>query len=217
MLGSLLPFLVANTIGMVSPGPDTLLILRLASRSRQRALAAALGIVTGATFWTALTVAGMAQLLQRFPELLEALQIGGGGYLMYLGATIARAGWRARGTAPQPPELAVAPVKMGRAYLTGLATNLSNPKIVLFMAAVLSQFLPVGASMGVQLIYIGAVGLSALIWFLSIAFVLSTPRISRSMLGYSPQIDMVSGAVFVLIGSSVAVPALRELLNAAAA
>ncbi|WKD61713.1 Threonine efflux protein [Corynebacterium ciconiae DSM 44920] len=213
MLGPLLTFLVANTIGMVSPGPDTVLIVRLAGRSRHQALAAALGIVTGATFWTALTVAGMAQVLQRFPDLLGVLQLLGGCYLMYMGASIARAGWRARRNSPHIPEAAVAPVKVRRAYLTGLATNLSNPKIVLFMAAVLSQFLPVGASLGVHLIYIGAVSLSALLWFTTLAFVLSTRRVSRAMLGLSPQIDMVSGAVFVLIGLSVAIPGLRELLE----
>ena len=61
----------------------------------------------------------------------------------------------------------------GRGVSPGLLTNLSNPKIVLFFAAVLSQFMPVSAPAWVQLVYIAALLVTSVLWFRFIAITVS--------------------------------------------
>ena len=85
---------------------------------------------------------------------------------------------------------------LGGAFRQGLLTNLSNPKIVLFFAAVLSQFMPVGAPAWVQLVYIAALLVTSVLWFGFIAITVSTEIVVRRLVSAGPWIDLVAGVVF---------------------
>ena len=74
-----------NAIGMLTPGPDIFLIMRIATRSRKHAFATLLGIVTGLTVWVSLTVFGAAALLYAAPALLGVIQLIGGLWLIRMG------------------------------------------------------------------------------------------------------------------------------------
>ncbi|WP_075693417.1 LysE family transporter [Corynebacterium sphenisci] len=197
---ALAAMLGVHVIGMASPGPDIVLILRLATRSRRQALAAVAGIVTGASVWVSLTVAGMAAVLSAHPGLMAVIQVLGGAWLAWSGWGMLAAGLAARGaTVPRmAPADDAAPAAR---YRQGLLTNLSNPKIVLFMAAVLSQFMPVGAPAWVQLFYLASLIASAVLWFSLVAVVFSTPAMTRRLLGAGPLIDMVAGAIFLVLAA----------------
>lgn len=197
---ALAAMLGVHVVGMASPGPDIVLILRLATRSRRQALAAVAGIVTGASVWVSLTVAGMAAVLSAHPGLMAVIQVLGGAWLAWSGWGMLAAGLAARGaTVPRmaPADDAGAAAR----YRQGLLTNLSNPKIVLFMAAVLSQFMPVGAPAWVQLVYLASLIASAVLWFSLVAVVFSTPAMTRRLLGAGPLIDMVAGAIFLVLAA----------------
>ncbi|MFD6729369.1 LysE family translocator [Corynebacterium xerosis] len=194
-----------HVVGMTSPGPDIFLILRMATRSRKHALAAVAGVVTGATMWVTLTVVGVAAVLASQPALMGGIQLVGGAYLANMGVRMLVGGVRgirevrAGGVAA----VAVAPLSsLGEAYRQGLLTNLSNPKIVLFFAAVLSQFMPVGAPWWVQLVYIAALVLTAVLWFGFIAITVSTEIVVRRLMSAGPWIDLVAGVVFAALGVS---------------
>lgn len=194
-----------HVAGMTSPGPDIFLILRMATRSRKHALAAVAGIVTGATMWMTLTVVGVAAVLASQPALMGGIQLVGGAYLAYMGVRMLVGGVRgirevqAGGVAA----VGVAPLgSLGGAYRQGLLTNLSNPKIVLFFAAVLSQFMPVGAPWWVQVVYIAALVITSVLWFGLIAVTVSTEPVVRRMVSAGPWIDLVAGVVFAVMGVS---------------
>lgn len=199
-----------HVVGMSSPGPDVFLILRMATRSRRHALAAVAGIVAGSTVWVTLTVVGVAAVLAANPTLMGAVQLLGGGYLTYLGVRMLRGAIRGvrelydatSAAAATAPAGAAALGTTGAAFRQGLATNLSNPKIVLFFAAVLSQFMPVGAPWWVQLVYIVALLVTALLWFGLIAVTVSTDVVVRRLVGAGPWIDLVAGAAFIVLGLS---------------
>lgn len=145
---ALLSLLGVHIIGMASPGPDLFLVLRLATKSRKHAIAAVAGISAGATMWIALTVFGFAAIITAIPWLMGAIQLVGGCYLVYMGVGMLRTGIGALRElrAGAKPVLGAAALKSPKAILRqGFFTNLSNPKIVLFLAAVLSQFIPTHA------------------------------------------------------------------------
>jgi len=80
------------------------------------------------------------RLLQTSAWLFSAIKLVGSAYLLYLGVQLLRtrsASLAASNTAPQSRR---------RLFLTGAASNISNPKVAVFYFAFLPQFVTPGAS-----------------------------------------------------------------------
>ena len=201
---ALLSLLGVHIIGMASPGPDLFLVLRLATKSRKHALAAVAGISTGAAIWISLTVFGFAAAITAIPWLMGAIQLVGGCYLVYMGIGMGKSGintlleLRAGAT----PAVGTEPLKSPKAtFRQGFFTNMSNPKIVLFLTAVLSQFIPAGASVGTLVLCTLVLIVSQIAFFLFIAIVVSTDAVVKRMVLAGPWIDTVAGAIFLVLGA----------------
>ncbi|MFE7533537.1 LysE family translocator [Streptomyces rhizosphaericola] len=141
-------FLASCTAVICSPGPDSMLVLRLVSRARRRppVLAAAAGmLIAGAGYAVAAVTGSMAVVLLR-PELFLLWQIAGA---LVLALTGARALWEALRpgqAAPQPPAAGEPPAdRLPRHLLLGFLCTAGNPKVGLFLTVFLPQFLPVEA------------------------------------------------------------------------
>ena len=205
--------LALNLAGAASPGPDMILIMRLATRSRTHALAAALGIQLGVVMWTSLTVFGAAAILTAYPSVLAFVQLIGGIALIWMGRNMAMAGWRDRST--KPVDLADAALRLGSlksAFKTGWLTNIANPKIVLFLAAIVAPLLPQSPSIGLSIAVVAALTLSAFLLFVVVAFFLSTKAVRRRVLAAGPWIDIASGVLFMVIGGSLAINGLVTMI-----
>lgn len=205
--------IAVNVVGAASPGPDVVLLTRMATRSRKHAMAANLGIHVGVLMWTSLTVFGAAALLTAFPWLLELIQVLGGSWIMYMGISAVRQGWRDRLNPPLDLEEAVQRLGSVRsAFTTGVATNLSNPKIVLFLPALVAPLLPTSPTVGVALTVIAALWLSSFLLFIAYCLLVSTDRVRRKLFHAGPYIDMGAGTFFIIAGT---VLILRGLLGLA--
>lgn len=206
--------LVLNIAGAASPGPDILLITRTAIRSRRHALATVLGIQIGVMFWCTLTVLGFAALLNAFPALLGFLQLIGGSWLVWMGRGMILEGLRERHN--PPADLDEAAARLGRlrqSFRQGLTTNLSNPKIVLFLSALIAPLLPASPSALLAVGVVALLSVSALILQVGIALMVSTPGMRRRFLRAGPWIDIVSGVFFVVAGAVLAYNGFVDLLG----
>src|ERR1700690_1173216 len=126
----------------LAPGPDMALVLRNALRGgRPAVLPTAAGICTGCLVWGATSSLGVAALLAASAQLYSALKLAGAAYLVILGVVALRAALRAN-----DPHLEAAPLAGSRrgAYRQGLLTNLLNPKVGVFYATFLPQFIGPG-------------------------------------------------------------------------
>lgn len=208
-----------------SPGPDLLCLVRIATRSRARGLAAAAGIVAGIVVWLVLTLAGLGALLAAAPWVLSALQIAGGAYLIWMGASAVRAGarqLRSGGGSLLPPgdaHLSADPPSRGPrseaagpdrrgpglhgAFLQGLFINLSNPKAVIFFGAVFSRFVTPGMGLADQIFMVVVLAAVSLAWFGGVAWSLGLPRFAETLHRAGPWIDVVSGAVFLVLATVI--------------
>ena len=201
-----------NVVGAASPGPDVVLLTRMATRSRKHAMSANLGIHGGVLMWTSLTVFGAAALLTAFPWLLELIQVLGGSWIVYMGISAVRQGWRDRLNPPLDLEEAVQRLGSVRsAFTTGVATNLSNPKIVLFLAALVAPLLPMSPTVGVALTVIAALWLSSFLLFVGYCTLVSTDRVRRKLFHAGPYIDMGAGTFFIIAGTLLIVRGLLGL------
>ncbi len=90
----MLAFALFAAVVTITPGVDTMLVLRTAAVSGRRAgLSAMAGIVLGCLIWAVLSAVGVAAVLTASRPAFEVLRAAGVGYLLYLGI---RALWASR-------------------------------------------------------------------------------------------------------------------------
>jgi len=148
-LDAFLLFLAAWTLLALSPGPAVMFVMSQTARHGMRGgVAATLGIVSGHLFTFSAVALGLAALLAKYSDAVAAVRIVGAVYLMYLGGKMLMA--RSRVDAPVVSNGATSPPRHGIA-LQGLAVQLTNPKNLLFVFALLPQFIRPGYPLLLQL------------------------------------------------------------------
>lgn len=194
-VSQILTLIGLNVVGALTPGPDIFLILRLATRSRRHAYACILGIATGLLLWVTATVFGAAALLRAYPGLLRGIQVVGGAWIIWMGIGMLRAAGKS-----QDNSTAIFGTPMA-CYRQGLATNLANPKAVLYFAAIIAPLMPADPSLlmagAIILMIIG----TALLTFFTLATVVSTPKMQEKFFRAGRWIDLGAGTFFVLAGA----------------
>ncbi|MGK3206727.1 LysE family translocator [Amycolatopsis sp. MEPSY49] len=143
----LVAFVVTTVIAMITPGPDMLFILGCGMRGGPKAgLLATAGVATSEAIHVAVAAAGLAALFAAVPVAFTVVRVTGAAYLIYLGVQAIR---------NRKP---LVERKSDRAYLSGLLTNLLNPKMVTFTIAFLPQFIdPAKGHVWLQFAVLGAI------------------------------------------------------------
>jgi threonine/homoserine/homoserine lactone efflux protein len=139
----LLAFIGVAALLTIAPGPDMALVLRNALRGgRAAVLPTAAGICTGCIVWGGASSLGVAALLATSAQLYEGLKLAGAVYLIVLGVLALRAAVRAGRAGEDTGSLP--PRSRSSAYRQGLVTNLLNPKVGVFYATFVPQFIAPG-------------------------------------------------------------------------
>ncbi|MCZ9298893.1 LysE family translocator [Corynebacterium aurimucosum] len=188
---------------MASPGPDVVQIIRLGARSTRAAVWAAIGSTTGLMIWTVASLAGLTALISAHPEILVALQIAGGSYLLWMAFSAISSGIKER-RAPatmNPQPRGFTPdgiIKLGTAYRMGLVSDLSNPKVLIFFGAIFANFIDPGMGLSANATVGSVLIIESLIIFVGVA--LCTRAVAKWMAKNSAGVDIFSGVVFALLG-----------------
>lgn len=195
--GSLFAFSLAAAVLTLTPGADTMLVLRTAivGGTRQGVLAG-LGVCTGLFVWGAAAGVGLTAVVLASRVAYDALRVAGAGYLLYLAFCALRG---ERGPVHDEPAAARRP------YRRGLLTNVLNPKVGVFYVTFLPQFIPRQASvLACSLLFAAVHALEGVSW-LSVVSVLSG-RLGRVMRRRRVRrwLDRLSAAVFVGLAARLA-------------
>ena len=187
----------AFVIGLVSPGPDFVLVTALAlGRGARDALAAAAGIACGVGLWVIAAWLGLGTLIETAPRLWEGARLAGGGLLIYMGARVLSVVIRNPATAiPDPAQKAGVPP-----LLLGLLTSLANPKaaiVLVGLTAVLTESLP---DRGLLMVMVFGMPLLTLAWFSLLATVLARPAFRDRLLSQKRVLDTAVGVVLAGVG-----------------
>ncbi|MFT4171005.1 MAG: homoserine/homoserine lactone efflux protein [Rhodocyclaceae bacterium] len=131
-----LAFVVASWLIALSPGPGAISCMAAGLRyGYRRAAWNIVGLEFGVVLLVLIVAAGLGAILATSAIAFDIVKWLGAGYLMWLGVQQ----WRAR---PEPMADAQAPDSSRRLLLArGFLVNASNPKGILFMLAVLPQFI----------------------------------------------------------------------------
>jgi threonine/homoserine/homoserine lactone efflux protein len=189
----------AIAIGAVSPGPSFVMVARTAvASSRSDGVAAAFGIGAGGALYTIAALAGLQALFSAVPSLYFLLKFIGGIYLAFLGYQI----WKGAGQTLDIPSDDTSPKthEIKNSFLTGLYTQLSNPKAAIYYASVFAAFHLQDFSLILGLCTIVAIFIIEVGWYLLVALALSSAKPRDAYLRYKKWIDRSAGGVMVLLG-----------------
>ncbi len=197
---ALLLIVGALLLGAMSPGPSFLVVARAAvSRSRQAALATALGVGLGGLVFAVLALLGLQALLQSVPQLYLLMKLLGGGYLLYLGWNI----WRGA-SRPLPVQADEGSQPDGRSWLkaftTGLLTQLSNPKTALVFSSIFAALLPAEQPLWFLITLLVLIGSLETGWYCLVALVLSSPVSQKGYLRGKRYFDRIAAAMMGALG-----------------
>lgn len=154
LLSTWITFVLAGCLIAVSPGSGAVLSMAhgLAYGVR-KASATVLGLQAGLLLVFAIAGAGVGSLLLASELAFNVVKTVGALYLIWLGVSQ----WRAPAapTAQSGIAAAAAHPSFGRRVATGFLTNATNPKGIIFMVAVLPQFISQHAPLLPQLAILG--------------------------------------------------------------
>ena len=188
----ILAFNLALLAAIASPGPAFLMSIRT-SLAKGRAAGFRLGVGLGlmASLWTLAALLGLQSLFVLMPWAYTAIKLAGAAYLLW----IAYQTWIGA-SAP----LSVTTQPATRDFLDGVLLNFSNPKSVLFAAAVLIVIFPPDLTLAEKGFIVLNHFLVEVLCYGLIAFVMSRPRISSAYLKGKAWADRFAGVVMAALG-----------------
>ena len=147
-------FFVAAWIIAISPGSGAVLSMSHGlSYGVRRTSATIFGLQSGLMLVFFIAGAGVGSLLMASEVAFSIVKTVGALYLIYIGLSQ----WRAKVSInEQKSEAVVAVPTFKRRFLTGFLTNATNPKGIIFMVAVLPQFITHDAPLLPQLLILAA-------------------------------------------------------------
>ena len=198
---ALIAFAIAGAVMTVSPGPDTLLVLRTAMvAGPAKAFAAAAGICTGLLAWALAAAVGITAVLAASSLLYELLKWAGAAYLCWLGVRLLL------GSSGRTEPSARDTGRRDRSFSVGLLTNISNPKVGVFYVSLLPQFVPDGVSAGPFMVLLAAIHIAeGALWFA--VLILAARSLGRWLVRarVRRRVDQLTGLIMIGLGARLAI------------
>ncbi|WP_207004918.1 LysE family translocator [Trinickia mobilis] len=201
-------WLYVATVFVVSaiPGPNMLLVMTHgAQHGLRRSSATMAGCLSALVLMLSVSAAGLGVFLEAWPAMFNALRLIGAAYLVYLGVKA----WRANVDVEPDDKHADAAAKPVRSpaalYRNGFLVASSNPKAILFAAALLPQFINEAAPKLPQFgILVATFAVIEVSWYLVYAgFGLRIGATLKSR-GVAKAFNRLTGGVFVGFGAMMA-------------
>ncbi len=144
---SVLAFSFAALILTLTPGNDTILVMRnTMSAGRSSGFATIFGICCGTIVHGTFASLGISVILMKSASLFQVVKFLGAGYLIFLGAQSLWSAWKIKKEnkieIPLPSQ--TNKIAASKFFVQGLMTNVLNPKVALFYLSFIPQFIHEG-------------------------------------------------------------------------
>ena len=148
MLTQILTFIIPVTLLTMTPGVDTLLVIRNSNRGGWRdGVVSSFGICCGLFVHALVSAVGISLILLQSALAFSLLKFAGAGYLVWLGLVSLRSACK-RQQELQLQESFASDIQLRRSFVEGLLSNVLNPKTIVFYMAFLPQFIdPAGSAL----------------------------------------------------------------------
>lgn len=206
----LLAFGAMSFLLIVIPGPSVLFVIgRALAHGRRAALTTVVGNTLGAYVLVAAVAFGIGPIVARSAVVFTALKLAGAAYLIYLGVKA----FRERDSLSAALNADSSQGNTLRTLWDGFAVGVSNPKTIVFFAAVLPQFVDPGQGhLVVQMLTLGLIFNVIALASDSLWGVLASR--ARDWFGRSPKrlslVGGIGGLTMIGLGVTVAVTGRKE-------
>ncbi|OCX42909.1 hypothetical protein A7X81_06755 [Campylobacter ornithocola] len=194
--------LIVHFFGLILPGPDFFLVSSYALRDGiKNALKASLGVSLAMSVWIILSILGLSAIFHQFPFLQTILSSFGAFYLLYLACGIYKN--------TKMGNLKVQKTHIS-AFLSGMITNLSNPKVIFYFASVFASF-DFTQMRWMLIVLIFVLFLETIIYFSLVSLLFSKSFMVRIYQNNIKLVDYLSAfifftfAMFILSGNLMAI------------
>ena len=190
--------LLVFTVAIVSPGPNLILVVnRSLTSSRRNGVFTAFGVATGSGLFAIAGLLGLIVLISTLPYFSTLSRYIGGGYLIYLGATMLLS-YRQGIVSVSNSE--AASIKPAVAYCNGLLSNLTNPKAWAFYLSLFSLFVSSTFPLWAKAFLAVTIFLISFSWYAGMALLVSDHRIRVRIFSFQPLIKSLLGSLLLLLG-----------------
>jgi threonine/homoserine/homoserine lactone efflux protein len=138
---SVIAFTIAAFVLTITPGNDTILVLRNSiGGDRASGFATMFGVCSGLIVHGAFAALGISVILMKSATAFQIVKFIGAGYLIFLGMQSLISAWVTRKEPVLDPKLNTKQKGAAKSFGQGLFTNVLNPKVALFYLSFLPQF-----------------------------------------------------------------------------
>lgn len=203
---ALTTYLIAITLLTITPGVDTMLVIRNTARGGWRdGAVSSLGICSALFLHATISAVGISVILLQAAWAFSLLKMAGAGYLIWLGLSSWRKVIRQETFEIKNGKVSAGAFLVRRSLREGFLSNILNPKTAVFYMAFLPQFInPEQSALLQSLLLAGLHFVIAMIWQCLLALLvkqlkawLQRPRVNQVF-------DGVAGAVMIALGLRVA-------------
>ncbi|NYS59263.1 LysE family translocator [Vreelandella salicampi] len=200
------PFLIAITLLSLSPGVDTLLVIRNTARGGVAdGVATSVAICCGLFVHATISALGISLILLQSAWAFHVLKLLGAAYLIWLGIkslAAARSGQRL----PVEGMLhSSSPVPRWQPMKEGLLSNVLNPKTVIFYMAFLPQFIAPSDPALLKSLWLASIHfVIANLWQISVVIMVGGASKWLASARFAQWLNGLTGGVLVLFGIKLA-------------
>ena len=179
-------------IGAISPGPSLAVVLRnTISGGRMQGVMTGIGHGIGLGIYAFIAVMGLSSLLLTNKQIFNLIQWAGVLFLIWLAFSMIT--YRSSGISNEYEG------NWRRGFLEGFMIAFLNPKILVFMAAVFSQFINPDISNAGRFIMAIMAGLIDTIWYVLVATILAGTPIIDKLRANTGLVDRSIGIVMLML------------------
>jgi len=188
-----LQFAAVCVAGAMSPGPSLALVIRNSTKfSRIAGLMTAIGHGLGMGIYAVFAVTGLVIVITTNVYLFQLIQILGICFLLYFGIQF---------ILQKSNEIIIDDKQKNiNSFIQGFSISILNPKILIWFAAIFSQFVSVNGTFTSNSILVLTASIIDCIWYIIVALVVTSYGLNNFFQKRIDIIQKISGFILVLIG-----------------
>ena len=193
-------FALVMLAGQFTPGPDFLLVLKTSLNDGKRAGSlTSLGISTGLLIHCTIAMTGLAWLLESNSTIGVTVKYLGSVYLLFIAYNLIKN--RNKNSSQSLDNSFDTATKLSdvQSFTQGFLTNLLNPKVVIFIGAVLSGFISTNTNFNEKMILATIIVVQGGVFWFLFACSLQLKPVKRLFMKYQGFFNMIFAVLLILV------------------
>ena len=200
-----LQFAAICIVGAMSPGPSMALIIRNSIKfGRVSGLLSSIGHAIGIGIYAAISIAGLQLILISNIIIFNTIQFCGSIFLLILGILFLKNSGERFSIEDDQKSL--------NSFFQGFAISILNPKILIWFAAIFSQFIEVSSTGLTKFMMVFIASSIDGIWYIILTIIVTSFGLKKLIESNTKTIQNISGLVLILISLIILYKTLRPYL-----